>query len=112
MIVEIVVMPPKPLNKHYQTLLHITTHITIFESLLLARVLDHQVLFKVHLQDSAWKEVVYVLPITSILRRMLVSGSCFSNSSHSYNLDLASSDSRNGALDDCSMYFVNSWVIQ
>jgi hypothetical protein len=69
------------------------------------------------------KEVVYVLPITSILGRLPVvragdTGTIpFSyrdgcrNGAHRYDHDLANADSRPGAGDGCPMYFVNSWAL-
>ena len=69
------------------------------------------------------KEVVYVLPITSILGRLPVvragdTGTIpFSlrngcrNGAHRYNHDLAKADTSAGAADGCPMYFVNSWAL-
>ena len=71
------------------------------------------------------KEVVYVLPITSILGRLPVvtvragdTGTIpFSyrdgcrNGSNCYDHDLANADTSAGAGDGCPMYFVNSWAL-
>ena len=69
------------------------------------------------------KEVVYVLPITSILGRLPVvwagdtgtipfsyHNGC-STSNHSYDHTLAKADTSAGARDGCHMYFVNSWAL-
>ena len=69
------------------------------------------------------KEVVYVLPITSILGRLPVvrAGDTGTitfhyrdgcrNGAHRYNHDLARADSSAGAGDGSPMYFVNSWAL-
>ena len=69
------------------------------------------------------KEVMYVLPITSILGRLPVvragdTGTIpFSyrngcrNGAHRYDPDLARADSSPAAGDGCPMYFVNSWAM-
>ena len=53
----------------YYTLLHVTRHITILEPFAIAslRVMDYQVSSKLIYETLPGKEVVYVLPITSIL---------------------------------------------
>ena len=69
------------------------------------------------------KEVVYVLPITSILGRLPVvragdtgtiplryRDGCH-NGAHRYNHDLARADSSARAGDRSPMYFVNSWAL-
>ena len=69
------------------------------------------------------KEVVYVLPITSILGRLPViragdTGTIpfsylnvCSNGAHRYDHALAKADIIAGAGDGCSMYFVNFWAL-
>ena len=69
------------------------------------------------------KEIVYVLPITSILGRVPVfragdSGTIqlsyravCCNGAHRYNQDLAISDTSPEAGDGCPMYFVNSCAL-
>ena len=69
------------------------------------------------------KEVVYVLPIASILGRLPViragdTGTIqFSycngcgNGAHHYDHELARADSSPGAGDGSPMYFVNSWAL-
>ena len=69
------------------------------------------------------KEVVYVLPITSILGRLPVvravdTGTIPSryldgcrNGAHRYDHNLARADSSAGAGDGSPMYFVNSWAL-
>ena len=69
------------------------------------------------------KEVVYILPITSILGLLPVvragdtgtipfsyrDGCC--NGTHRYDHNLPRADSNAGAGDGCPMYFVNSWAL-
>jgi hypothetical protein len=69
------------------------------------------------------KEVVYVLPISSILGRLPVvlagdTGTIphkyragLRSGAHRFNHDLASADSAPGSGDGCPMYFVNSWAL-
>ena len=69
------------------------------------------------------KEVMYVLPITSILGRLpvILAGDTGTipysyrdgcrNGAHRYNHNLARADTRPGAGDGCPMYFVNSWAL-
>ena len=69
------------------------------------------------------KEVVYVLPITSILGRLPVvragdTGTIpFSyrdgcrNGAHHNNQGLTKADTSPGAWDGCPMFFVNSWAL-
>ena len=68
-------------------------------------------------------EVVYVLPITSILGILPVvragdTGTipfgyrdCCRDGAHRYNEDLAKADTRAGAGDGCPMYSFNSWAL-
>ena len=88
-----------------------------------SRVVDHQMQIEADLQDPSWKEVVYVLPITTILGRLPVvragdTGTIpFSyrngcrNGAHRYDHALAKADTSAGAGDGCPMYFVNSWAL-
>ena len=69
------------------------------------------------------KEVVYVVPASSVLGRLPVvragdTGTIpFSyrtglrNGAHRYDHDLARADTRHGAGDGCHMYFVNAWAL-
>ena len=69
------------------------------------------------------KQVLYVLPITSILGRLPVvrAGDTGTipfiyktrcrNGAHRYDHTLARADSRPGVGDGCPMYFVNSWAM-
>ena len=87
---------------------------------MLARIMDNKCGSKLIYETSPGKEVVYVLPITSVLGRLPVvragdSGTIpfgyrngCRNSAHRYNHYLASDDSSSGAGDSCPMYFVNS----
>ena len=68
------------------------------------------------------KQVVYVLPIMSVLGRLPViwaghTGTipfkyrtCCCNGAHRYDSTLAKADTSPGAEDGCPMYFVNSWA--
>ena len=67
------------------------------------------------------KQIVYVLPITSVLGRLPVvwagdTGTIpfkyrehCSNDAHRYDIILARADTSPGAGDGCPMYFVNSY---
>ncbi len=69
------------------------------------------------------KEVLYVVPVTSILGKLpVVSAGDTGTIPHKYrtatrcgvhrfDAQIARSDSRLGAADGCAMYFVNSWVL-
>ena len=69
------------------------------------------------------KQVVYVLPIASILGRLPVvragnTGTipfryrdCSRNCFHRYNQDLAKADTSPGGGDGCPLYLVNSWAL-
>ena len=69
------------------------------------------------------KEVLYVVPVSSVLGRLPVvragdTGTIpfqyrqgLRNGAHRYEHDLARADTRPGAGDGCSMYFVNAWAL-
>ena len=69
------------------------------------------------------KEVVYDLPLSSVLGGLLVAlagdtvtipfryRAGLSNSAHRYSHDLARADTSSGAGDCRPMYFVNSWAL-
>ena len=69
------------------------------------------------------KEVMYVLPASSVLGRLPVvrageTGTTphkfragLRSGAHRYNHDLARFDSSRGPGDGCPMYFVNSWAL-
>jgi hypothetical protein len=93
---------------------------------LLARGMNHQVPLKTDPRDLSVelrKDVVYVLPITSILKRLPVvrAGDTGNiqysyrdgcrNGAHSFNHDLARVDSNAVAVDTCPVYFVDSWAM-
>ena len=97
------------------TQLHITAFITIISPVCLPE--------SGITKCGSGKEVVYVLPITSILRRLPLvragdtgtipfgyRNGC-RNGAHRYNHYLASADSSRGAGDCCPTYFVNSWAL-
>ena len=113
-------IPKNPVNTHYYTLLLISQSLSpIWLPELWITKWGSKLIYK----SLPAKRVVYVLPITSILRRLPVvragdtgiiqlgyrSGCC--NGAHSYNHYLTSADSSRGAEDSCPMYFVNSWVL-
>ncbi len=69
------------------------------------------------------KEVIYVVPITSILGKLPVvrAGDTGTipfkyrtvtlSGKHRFNTQLARADTRPGAGDGCPMYFVNGWTL-
>ncbi len=69
------------------------------------------------------KEVVYVVPVSSVLGRLPVvragdTGTIpfkysagLRNGARRYDHNLARADSAPGAADGCPMYFVNSWAM-
>ena len=69
------------------------------------------------------KEVVYVVPASSVLGRLPVVRACetgtipfkyragLRSGAHRYDHNLARADSSRNAGDGCPMYFVNSWAL-
>ncbi len=69
------------------------------------------------------KEVLYVVPVTSILGKLPVvragdTGTILHkyrtatrSGTHRFDTQIARADSRPGAGDGCAMYFVNSWAL-
>ena len=115
-------MPKNSFSTYYYTLLHITAYITIIEQAYLPESWITKCDLNLIYETLQGKEVVHVLPITSILKRLpavragdtwtIQFGYCSGcNSAHRYNHNLASADLSRGAGDSCPLFFVNSWVL-